>query len=186
MAIILGLSAAASLPATIGDCALSNATGTTLTVTFTPVVRNVTSYQERHALNGTGNWSSPATILSGGTITGLDASTNYDAQVRAVGPIGNGEWSNTDTEATTGGTLPGTQSAPTIAQVSSSALSVTFSAASNAVSHQERHAPKIPHSTANVSTGWWSEPATITTGSNITGLDPLIEYEVQTRGVNAV
>src|SRR6187455_1973176 len=129
-------SASAALPATINDCTLSNATGTTLTVTFTALVRDVSSYQERHSINGSGNWSSPAAITIGGIITGLTGSTNYDVQVRAVGPIGNGEWSNTDTEATTGGTLPGTQSAPSVSQASSSALTVNFTAASNAVSHE--------------------------------------------------
>ena len=80
--------------------------------------------------------------------------------------------------------VPMTMASPTVTQASSSALTVTLISI-GADHYQERHAPMIPQSGADIPTGWWSAPSVITSGSNITNLDPLIQYEVQVRGVTA-
>ena len=79
---------------------------------------------------------------------------------------------------------PDQMAAPTVAQASSSALTVTFTPAVGADTHEERHAPMIPQVGGDIATGWWSAAAAITSGSTISSLDPKIQYQVQTRGIN--
>lgn len=80
------------LPGTISDLAKTANDDVSVTVTFSAAAHAVT-HQEQHRI-GVGAWSSPATIVSGGTISGLTHASAYEVQVRGVNVDGSGAWSN--------------------------------------------------------------------------------------------
>ena len=67
------------------------------------------SYEYRVSLAGLASWSAP-TALVGDVVSGLDAETEYDFQVRGVSADGeaiDAEWSNTATAETDAAPAPG-------------------------------------------------------------------------------
>ena len=126
------------------------------------------------------------------TITGLDASTNYEVQVRAYNSDGIGHWSASGTGRTsdppnnnpppkTNPVKPGKPDAPTIV-VTGNNLTVSWSAPSNngpaITNYDVRH--KASGGTFKVSTHGGSARRT-----NITGLSANTDYEVQVRAKNS-
>lgn len=98
---------AVSAAGAVGDIsnlsAVSNVP-TTAVLTYT-VATNAVSHQEAHATpQGSGNWTTAATLGENNTVTGLAESTPYDFRVRGVNGQGTaGNWSNTATATTPAG-----------------------------------------------------------------------------------
>ncbi len=77
-----------------------------LRVTWTTPQSDVTisQYQVEYRRQGSSFWRKVNPVLSGSTITtlleALDAGTVYEVRIRAVSAIGNGTWSEVESETT--------------------------------------------------------------------------------------
>jgi hypothetical protein len=160
-------------PDSISNLVATAASTTSISLTFTSAP-HATSHEEQHSPAGMNSWSTAAGISSADTVTGLSLGTSYDFQVRGVNTLGAGSWSSTVTKSTKG--TPSTISNLAASAASSSALNVTYTAATDADSYEERHR-------LTVGPGSWIGPATLV-ADQITGLSASTGYDVEIRGVN--
>lgn len=105
---------------------------TEITLSWTAAA-GAASYQLQRRTNG-GNWGSPMDVGSGTTYTdtGLNPSTTYDYEVRAVNPAGESAWSAVYTVPTTAPTAPDMPSLTATAGASNIMLSWSAPASNGA------------------------------------------------------
>jgi hypothetical protein len=179
----------ASVPGDISDLNLTPASSSALDLAYTPATNAITHEAQYRTPAGSGAYTGPV-ALSSNQITGLLANTGYGVQVRGVNAAGNGNWSTEDTATTDASGAIGGITDLAVSAVDTDTLSLTFGAASGAVSYEYKWAPRIKQtsggSAANISTGLWTAAAALSggSGSNIDVPYPANQYEVQVRGAD--
>ena len=151
-------------PGAPGVPSVQSITSTSATVSWTAASGTVTSYN--YSLNS-GAWTSAGTALTV-NLTGLSTGTPYTVQVQAVN---NGSAGSASSVSFT--TLPGLPGVPTFTNLTATAATVTWTAASGTVTSYQY----------SVNSGAWSSVGTALT-VNLSGLTPVTAYTVQVRAVN--
>ena len=159
------VSSALPAPGAPGVPSVTAITATTATVSWTAASGTLTGYQ--YSLNS-GAWTSVGTALTV-NLSGLSAGTTYTIQVQAVNDNSAGTSSSASFI-----TLPGTPGVPTFTNLTATAVTATWTAASGTVTSYQY----------SVNGGAWSSVGTALT-VNLTGLTPVTAYAVQVRAVNA-
>ena len=147
----------------------------------------IAHYQLRHRIGSSGAWTTGSDLAASSTsatITGLLASTAYEAQVRAKNSAGYGSWSESGRATTMAATTPAAPAAPSV-RGGSLQVAVSWAAPSSdggaAITHyQLRH--RIG------SSGAWttgSDLAASPTSATIRSLAAGTTYKVQVRAKNS-
>ena len=152
-------------PGAPGVPVVTGITTTTATVSWTAASGNVTSYE--YSLNS-GAWTNVGTALTV-NLSGLNSGTTYTVQVHAVNNGSAGTASSASFS-----TLLGAPGVPTFTNLTATAATATWTAASGTVTSYQY----------SVNSGAWSSVGTALT-VNLTGLTPVTAYTVQVRAVNA-
>jgi YD repeat-containing protein len=154
-------------PGTPGVPSFTNITTTTATASWTAASGTVTSYE--YKLNS-GAWTSVGTALTV-NLTALTSGTSYTVQVHAVNNGTAGAASSASFTTLTA--LPGAPGTPTFTGITTTAATVSWTAASGTVASYEY----------KVNSGAWTNVGTART-VNLTGLTPTTSYTVQVHAVN--
>ena len=152
---------------------VSNVSPSRSLVTWTAVT-NATSYDMRHKKQADATWTETAGVTSPRSLTGLDAGTAYEVQLRSMATgYATGAWSaSTDFTTLNAGLAAPT---PSVGSITQTGASVSWTAVTNATSYDMR-LKKQADST-------WTETTGVTSPRSLTGLDAGTAYEVQLRSM---
>ena len=140
-------------------------------VTWT-AISNATSYDGRYKKQSDSNWTTSTGITSAWAISGLDANTAYEAQVRSqASGYADGAWSSSVNFTTLkiGLSAP----APSVGGITASGASISWTAISKATSYDGRYKKQ--------SDSEWTTSTGVTSAWAISGLDANTAYEAQVR-----
>lgn len=152
-------------------------TATAVNLTWN-AVPDAEEYVVRWAPTGTETWTEVAPVaVTNGSVTGLTASTTYDFQVKATAVgMTDSSWSTTLTQATTAQPALDPPANPAAGTPTTDTIPFSWDAVTDADTYTVgwRAAPS----------GEWTEITGIeTTSQDVTGLDPLTDYELRVKAV---
>ena len=154
---------------TVGSVTISGAS-----VSWT-AVSNASAYELRYKKKSGVTWTTVTGVTSPRSVTGLDASTAYQVQLRAT--VTTGYWNSAWSSSVEFTTLSNALSAPTpsVGSITATGASVSWTAVTNADSYNIRYKKQ--------SDSTWSESTGVTSPRSVTSLDSGTAYEVQLKAV---
>ena len=137
-------------------------------------VTNATSYDMRHKKQADATWTETTGVTSPRSLTGLDAGTAYEVQLRSMATgYATGAWSaSTDFTTLNAGLAAPT---PSVGSITQTGASVSWTGVTNATSYDMRHKKQADAT--------WTETTGVTSPRSLTGLDAGTAYEVQLRSM---
>ena len=182
-AVNTALGGSTQLPGPPGTPVASNVTSNSLTITWSPSTGTVTQYLIERATGATSNTFTQvgtSTTTSFGD-TQLVANTTYRYRVRASNSAGNSAYSPITNVATSGtGQVPGTPGTPTASNVTSSSLSLSWTASTGTVTNY-----LIERATGAGSTTFAQVGTSTTPSFNDSGLAASTVYRYRVRAANS-
>lgn len=156
-----------------GGLGSSDITDNSATISWSAVAL-VDSYDYRYRAVGAPDWIDVNTASTSAGLSGLNAETDYEFQVRSNCSAASSNYSASSNFTTTAAPLPCTVITPTglaASGVTDTSADVSWDAVTEATSYNYRF--------RSTGTTTWTEGSTSATSASITGLTELTEYEVQ-------
>jgi hypothetical protein len=189
----LTTAAAVYIPNTPSAAALTQGSGSNLTVTWTAPATDsthsaATSYNLQSSPSGAGTWTIVSGVTSPYTLTGLAAGAAFDVQVQSSNAAGASGWSATST-LTTAAAGPYAPNAPAITGVApppdgtNSKLAVTWTAPTVDSTHGAATGYNLRYSPSGA--GTWTTVSNVTSPYTITGLAGATAIDVEVQATDA-
>jgi hypothetical protein len=171
------------VPGTPGTPTASNVTASSLSLSWTASSGTVTNYQVERATGATSTTFSQVGTPTSNSFndSGLAANTTYRYRVRATNSAGNSAYSsitNVTTSATQ--TVPGTPGTPTTSNVTSSSVTLSWTASTGTVTNYQ-----IERATGATSTTFTQVGTSTTPTFTNTGLTANTTYRYRVRATNS-
>lgn len=142
-----------------------------------------TTYNLRFSPSGANSWTVVSGVASSHDLSGLAAGAAIDVQIQASNAAGVSTWSATSTLTTAGPLAPNAPAAATLAQGSSSDLTVTWAAPATDTTHGAATTFNLRSSPSGANT--WTVHTGATSPFDLTGLTAGAPYDVQVQAQNA-